>query len=550
MAIQSISTQVYEGQRPGISGLRKTVNTFIQALYLDNFVQSLLNVLNASSPDGNGLRGKTLVLGGDGRYYNLTAVQTILKIAAANGVARVLIGRGGILSTPAASAVIRRHGAFGGIILSASNNLAGVNGDFGIKYYIGNGGPAPESLTEAVYQQTLCIKKVQRSDVKEIDIYTMGVQQVEQMKVEVIDPVSDYLDVLRDVFDFDALRKLFARDFRIVVDGMNAVGGIYAKAILEKELGAPPGSVINAELLPDFGGLLPDPNPVHAAELVRLMTGALAPDFGAAMGGDADRNMIVGQGMVVSPSDSLAIMTAHARLIPAYRDGLVGVARSMPTSTAVDRVAKVLNIPCYETPTGWKYFGNLLDSQRVTLCGEESYGTGSNHLPEKDGLWAILFWLNMLAVTEKTVSTLVSEHWKTYGRTYYTRHDYEDLSESVAHDLMDGLRYFMHHLMGKTFGSRTLILADDFSYTDPVDGSVSSAQGIRFVFDDGARVIFRLSGTTTAGTTLRLYLERCETNALRHNLPLFLAMAELVAWANAVAGIRQRTGRKMPSLST
>lgn len=550
MAIQSITTQVYEGQRPGTSGLRKTVKTFIQALYLDNFVQSLFDVLNASSPGGDGLRGKTLVLGGDGRFYNLTAVQTILKIAAANGVARVLIGQGGILSTPAASAVIRRHGAFGGLILSASHNPAGINGDFGIKYNIGNGGPAPESLTEAVYQQTLCIKKVRRSDVKEIDIYTMGVQQLEQMTVEVIDPVADYLDVLRGVFDFDALRKLFARDFRILVDCMNAVGGIYAKAILEKELGAPPGSVINAELLPDFGGVRPDPNPVHAAELVMRMTGALAPDFGAAVDGDADRNMIVGQGMVISPSDSLAIMTAHARLIPAYRDGLVGVARSMPTSTAVDRVAKVLGIPCFETPTGWKYFGNLLDAQRVTLCGEESYGTGSNHLGEKDGFWAILFWLNMLAVTGKNVSTLASEHWKTYGRTYYIRHDYEDLSESVAYDLMDGLRYFMHHLKGKTFGSRTLVLADDFSYIDPVDGSESSAQGIRFVFDDSARVIFRLSGTTKAGATLRLYLERCETDPLRHNLPLFLAMAELVAWANAVAGIRQRTGRKMPSLST
>ena len=548
MTIQTVSTQAYSGQRPGTSGLRKKVKTFLQPLYLDNFVQALFDVLNASDASGQALHGQTLVLGGDGRYHNREAIASILRLAAANGVAKVVLGREGLLSTPAASAVIRKRGAFGGVILSASHNPGGLNGDFGIKYNTSNGGPAPESLTEAVYCKTQSIRQLRYSDAPAIDIDRLGVQLIEDMQVEVIDPVADYLELMRGLFDFEAIRGLFKKDFRILVDAMNAVGGPYARAILEGELGAPPGSVIHADPLPDFGGLHPDPNPVHAASLVAHMTGTQVPDFGAALDGDADRNMILGRGMVVNPSDSLAIMAANAHMIPAYRQGLLGVARSMPTSTAVDRVAQALKIPSYETPTGWKFFGNLLDAQRASLCGEESYGTGSDHVREKDGLWAILFWLNMLAVSGRSVDSLVREHWRTYGRTYYTRHDYEDLSTEVADQLMNGLRSFGKHLAGKSFGSRTLILADDFAYTDPVDGTVTERQGLRFVFNDGARVIFRLSGTGTQGATLRIYMELHEANPDRHNRALALATAELAAWANAISGVSLRTGRKVPSV--
>lgn len=548
MTIQTVSTQAYSGQRPGTSGLRKKVKTFLQPLYLDNFVQALFDVLNASDASGQALHGQTLVLGGDGRYHNREAIASILRLAAANGVAKVVLGREGLLSTPAASAVIRKRGAFGGVILSASHNSGGLNGDFGIKYNTSNGGPAPESLTEAVYCKTQSIRQLRYSDAPAIDIDRLGVQLIEDMQVEVIDPVADYLELMCGLFDFEAIRGLFKRDFRILVDAMNAVGGPYARAILEGELGAPPGSVIHADPLPDFGGLHPDPNPVHAASLVAHMTGTQVPDFGAALDGDADRNMILGRGMVVNPSDSLAIMAANAHMIPAYRQGLLGVARSMPTSTAVDRVAQALKIPSYETPTGWKFFGNLLDAQRASLCGEESYGTGSDHVREKDGLWAILFWLNMLAVSGRSVDSLVREHWRTYGRTYYTRHDYEDLSTEVADQLMNGLRSFGKHLAGKSFGSRTLILADDFAYTDPVDGTVTERQGLRFVFNDGARVIFRLSGTGTQGATLRIYMELHEANPDRHNRALALATAELAAWANAISGVSLRTGRKVPSV--
>ena len=550
MAIQTIPTQPFAGQRPGTSGLRKKVTVFTQPHYLENFVQSLLDVLNATGADGQALNGQTLVLGGDGRFYNRRAVQIILKLAAANGVARVLLGRGGILSTPAVSAVIRRRQAFGGIVLSASHNPGGPEGDFGIKYNAGNGGPANETLTEAVYARTQLVCELRSSDAPDIDIDRLGLQQIDQMQVDVIDPVADYAAVMRELFDFAMLRGMFQRGFRMRVDAMNAVGGPYAMAILEGELGAPAGTVVNAEPLEDFGGLHPDPNPVNAEDLIARMQQPDAPDFGAAMDGDADRNMVVGRNFVVTPSDSLALMTAHARLIPGYQGGLLGVARSMPTSAAVDRVAKAMGLPCFETPTGWKFFGNLLDAGRVSLCGEESYGTGSSHVREKDGLWAILFWLSLQGATGRSVETLVREHWRVYGRNYYTRHDYEGIAVDVANTLMADLRAALSGLSGRKFGGRQVVLADDFAYTDPVDGSLSSQQGIRLIFDDGARVIFRLSGTGTEGATLRLYLERYEADVAQQDQPVQQALAELAAVADQVAGIRVRTGMMGPTVAT
>ncbi len=550
MAIHTVSTQAFVDQRPGTSGLRKKVSVFVQPRYLENFVQALFDVLNASAADGHALIGKTCVLGGDGRFFNTAAVQIILKLAAANGVARVLLGQGGILSTPAVSAVIRRHQAFGGIVLSASHNPGGPEGDFGIKYNASNGGPANETLTEAVFARTQELSQIHISDAPDIDIHALGVHQIEQMQVEVIDPVVDYAAVMRGLFDFELLRSMFQRGFRMRVDAMNAVGGPYAKAILEGELGAPPGTVVNATPLEDFGGLHPDPNPVNAEDLIDHMARPDAPDFGAAMDGDADRNMVVGRHFVVTPSDSLALMTAHARRIPGYQAGLLGVARSMPTSAAVDRVAKVLNLPCFETPTGWKFFGNLLDAGRVTLCGEESYGTGSSHVREKDGLWAILFWLSMQGASGQSVESLVRAHWCTYGRNYYTRHDYEGVAVDVANALMTDLRTRLPGLSGQRFGDRVVALADDFAYTDPVDGSVSKNQGIRVIFDDGARVIFRLSGTGTEGATLRLYLERYEGNPGLQDAPVQVALADLAALAEQLAGIAKRTGMERPSVAT
>lgn len=550
MAIQTIPTQPFAGQRPGTSGLRKKVTVFTQPHYLENFVQALLDVLNASGADGRALQGQTLVLGGDGRFYNRPAVQIILKLAAANGVARVLLGRGGILSTPAVSAVIRRRQAFGGIVLSASHNPGGPEGDFGIKYNAGNGGPANEALTEAVYARTQLVRELRISDAADADIDCLGLQPLEQMALEVIDPVADYAAVMRELFDFELLRGMFQRGFSVRLDAMNAVGGPYARAILEGELGAPAGTVVNAEPLEDFGGLHPDPNPVNADDLITRMQRPDAPDFGAAMDGDADRNMVLGRNFVVTPSDSMALMTAHARLIPGYQDGLLGVARSMPTSAAVDRVAKAMGLPCFETPTGWKFFGNLLDAGRVSLCGEESYGTGSSHAREKDGLWAILFWLSLQGVSGRSVETLVREHWRLYGRNYYSRHDYEGIAVDVANALVRDLRAALPTLPGRRFGGRRVVLADDFAYTDPVDGFVSGQQGIRLIFDDGARVIFRLSGTGTEGATLRLYLERYEADGAQQDQPVQQALAELAAVAEQVAGIRARTGMAGPTVAT
>jgi phosphoglucomutase len=543
MTIQTLPTTPFSDQRPGTSGLRKKVTVFAQKHYLENFVQALFDVL----PDASGL---TLVLGGDGRYYNRVAVQTILRMAAAKGYARVLVGQGGILSTPAVSAVIRASGASGGIVLSASHNPGGPDGDFGIKYNIANGGPAPEKVTEAVFARSKALSSIRISDSADIALDALGDYQMDGMLVTVIDPVATYAELMGTLFDFSAIRKLFASGFRLRFDAMNAVGGPYAKALLEGTLGAPAGTVVNAVPLEDFGGLHPDPNPVNAEDLIAHMAASDAPDMGAASDGDADRNMVVGRNFVVSPSDSLAVLAAHATLVPGYAKGLAGVARSMPTSTAVDRVAKSLGLPCFETPTGWKFFGNLLDAGQVTLCGEESYGTGSSHVREKDGLWAVLFWLNLVAATGKSVQTLVRELWSAHGRCVYSRHDYEAIPSDRADTLMAGLRAALPTLAGRTVAGCAIALADDFAYTDPVDGSVSQKQGVRIILTDGSRVVFRLSGTGTEGATLRVYLERHEPDASRHDIEAQTALQPLVALAEALAHIRAITGMERPSVTT
>ncbi len=543
MTIKTVSTIPIAGQKPGTSGLRKKVQQFRQPHYLENFVQALFDIL----PPAQGL---TLVLGGDGRYYNRVALQTILKMAAAKGYARVLVGRGAILSTPAASAVIRHYQASGGIILSASHNPGGIDGDFGIKYNVGNGGPAPEKVTDAVYARTLELTQYQISDAEDVNIDQPGIHSLEAMAVEVIDPVAIYAGVLRKLFDFPAISRLFAGGFRLRYDAMNAVGGPYAKAIIEGELGAPAGTVVNAEPLEDFGGLHPDPNPVNAQDLIAHLFADDAPDMGAASDGDADRNMVVGRRFVVSPSDSLAVMVGHAALVPGYRGQVKGVARSMPTSTAVDRVAAALGLDCYETPTGWKFFGNLMDAGKVQICGEESYGTGSSHVREKDGLWAVLYWLQVLAVTGGSVESLVRELWQTYGRCVYSRHDYEGIPAAQAEQLMRQLREKLPTLAGQTIEGCAIALADDFAYTDPVDGTSTTRQGVRLVLVDGSRVIFRLSGTGTEGATLRLYLERHEPDASRLDLDTQQALQALVDLAESVAQVKAFTGMDHPTVMT
>ncbi|MCP5229027.1 alpha-D-glucose phosphate-specific phosphoglucomutase [Accumulibacter sp.] len=539
----SVSSAPFSGQKPGTSGLRKKVTVFQQPRYLENFVQAIFDTLT-------GQEGKTLVLGGDGRYYNDVAIQTILRMAAAAGFGRTLVGRDGILSTPAASAVIRKSQAFGGIILSASHNQGGPKGDFGIKYNLGNGGPANETFTDAVYQRTQEIAAYRTIEADDIDLGRIGEFQVGDMAVSVIDPVSDYAELLESLFDFDRIAALLARpDFRMRFDAMHAVTGPYAHAILEGRLGAPAGTVVNGTPLPDFGGGHPDPNPVYAAELVAALADSRSGlSFGAASDGDGDRNMVVGRGFVVSPSDSLAVIAANHALVPGYAAGLAGVARSMPTSCAVDRVAKALGIPCYETPTGWKYFGSLLDAGKATICGEESAGTGSNHVREKDGLWAVLYWLNILAVRDMPADVIVREHWQRFGRNVYSRHDYEGIESAAADRLMEGLRAQLPQLPGSLCNELRIEAADDFAYTDPVDGSRSERQGVRIMLDDGSRVVFRLSGTGTEGATLRVYLERYVADPSRHEVPTQEALAPLIGLAETVARIAAITGRKGPDV--
>jgi phosphoglucomutase len=543
MSIRTVTTQAFSDQKPGTSGLRKKVPVFQQPHYLENFVQSIFDSITAP-------KNATLVVGGDGRYYNREAIQIILKMAAANGFGKVLVGRGGILSTPAASCVIRKHQTFGGIILSASHNPGGPKEDFGIKYNSTNGGPATETVTEAIFAKSKTITSYRILDAADVSLDTLGTSTLGEMKVEVIDSVSDYAELMESLFDFTAIRTLLSGGFRIKFDAMHAVNGPYAKDILEGRLGAAAGSVMNGVPLEDFGGGHPDPNLTYAHDLVEIMYGDNAPDFGAASDGDGDRNMILGKHFFVTPSDSLALLAANATLAPAYKKGLAGIARSMPTSAAADRVAQALNIPCFETPTGWKFFGNLMDAGKVTLCGEESFGTGSDHVREKDGLWAVLFWLNILAARKQSVEDIVREHWAKYGRNFYSRYDYEALPTDAANGVMQHLRDSFSTLTGKQFGKYTIKICDDFSYTDPVDGSVSKGQGIRLLFSDGSRIIFRLSGTGTEGATLRVYLEAFEADAAQHHLDAQVALKELIEIALQVSELQNRTGRNKPTVIT
>jgi phosphoglucomutase len=537
--IRTVATKPFPDQKPGTSGLRKKEPVFQQPGYLENFIQSIFDSLE-------GFAGKMLVLGGDGRFFNREAIQIVVKIAAANGFGRVVIGRSGILSTPAASALIRHLGAFGGIILSASHNPGGPDGDFGVKYNIGAGGPAPEKITDGIFARTKEIDVYKISDAPDVDIDRLGAVAVEGATVEVVDPVTQYLGLMKTLFDFDAIRALFATGFRMRFDAMHAVTGPYAHAIFEGELASGAGTVVNGTPLPDFGGHHPDPNPTYAKDLYDLMMSSGAPDFGAASDGDGDRNMIVGRNMYVTPSDSLAILAANARLAPGYARGLAGVARSMPTSAAADRVAAKLGIRSFETPTGWKFFGNLLDAGLATLCGEESFGTGSNHIREKDGIWAVLFWLNILASRRMSVVDLVGEHWRTYGRNYYTRHDYDEIDLNSANALMASLREAIATLPGKSFGA----LKVEAAYHDPVDDSHSDHQGIRVMFEGGSRIVYRLSGTGTVGATLRVYIERYEPPDGKLDQETQAALADLVTLSRSLADIEARTGRKGPDVIT
>lgn len=544
MTIKTVSTTPFSDQKPGTSGLRKQVAVFQKPNYLENFVQSIFDSLD-------GYQRQTLVVGGDGRFYNRQAIQIILKMAAASGFGKVLVGQGGIFSTPAVSCIIRKYGAFGGIILSASHNPGGPDGDFGIKYNIGNGGPAPEKVTSAIFERSKVIDQYKILEAEDVNLDRVGSTSLGNMTVEVLDSVNDYAALMETLFDFEQIRQLLTSgSFKMCMDSLHAVTGPYAKAIFEGLLGAPKGTVQNGEPLEDFGGGHPDPNLVYAHDLVEVMFGDNPPSFGAASDGDGDRNMIVGSNFFVTPSDSLAVLAANATLVPGYRDGIAGVARSMPTSQAVDRVAEKLGIDCYETPTGWKFFGNLLDADKATLCGEESFGTGSNHVREKDGLWAVLFWLNILAVKGQSVEAIVQDHWATYGRNYYSRHDFEGVDKAVANELMDGLRSQLPTLKGQQLGSYTVAYADDFSYTDPIDNSVSQKQGIRIGFTDGSRIVFRLSGTGTKGATLRLYVENYEPDASKHDIDTQEALAPLIQLADEVAKIKELTGFDKPTVIT
>jgi phosphoglucomutase len=544
MTKKNVPTTPFSGQRPGTSGLRKKVSEFRQPHYLENFIQATFDCIE-------GKQGATLVVGGDGRYYNRQAIQIILKMAAANGFGRVLVGQGGILSTPATSCIIRKNKAIGGIILSASHNPGGPDADFGVKYNVSNGGPAPEGVTEAVFARTQTINAYTITDGADIDLDRLGDSNIDGMPVRIVDSVSDYASLMETLFDFEAIAALFrSGNFRMCFDAMHAVTGPYARAILEGRLGAPAGTVMNGVPLENFGDGHPDPNLVYAHDLVELLSHAEGPDFGAASDGDGDRNMILGNRFFVTPSDSLAVLAANADVAPGYRVGLAGIARSMPTSEAPDRVAEKLGIACYETPTGWKFFGTLLDAGLATLCGEESFGTGSNHVREKDGLWAVLFWLNVLAYRKQPVETVIREHWRTFGRNYYSRHDYEEIDSAAAGELMDHLRARLPSLPGSRLGGHEVKFADDFAYTDPVDGSTTTRQGIRIGFGDGSRIVYRLSGTGTKGATLRVYIERFEPDPARHDRDTQEALADLIAIARDTADIEKRTGRPEPTVIT
>ena len=543
MTIQTIRTQPFLDQKPGTSGLRKKVTVFQQPHYLENFVQSIFDSIEITP-------NTALTLGGDGRYYNSTAIQTIIKMAAANGFAKVIVGQGGILSTPAASHIIRQYNTLGGIILSASHNPAGPTEDFGIKYNTPNGGPAPEKITEAIFAKSKVISTFKIADFSDVNIDVIGETQLDGFAVQVIDAVTDYADLMASMFDFAAIKSLLQSDFKLKFDGMHAVTGPYAKELFVNRLGAPQNCLMNCEVSETFGGGHPDPNLTYAHELVAVLYSTKDVDFGAASDGDGDRNMILGNGFFVTPSDSLAVIAANATLIPAYKQGLAGVARSMPTSGAVDRVAKKLNIPCYETPTGWKFFGNLMDADKVTLCGEESFGTGSNHVREKDGLWAVLCWLNIIAAKKRSVEDIVKSHWLEYGRNVYSRHDYEAVPSDVANGVMAHIKSQFASLPNQKFGQYTVKTCDDFSYTDPIDGSISTGQGVRILFTDGSRIVFRLSGTGTEGATVRIYLEAFEPNVASHHLDAQVALAEMIEIAEEISQLKLRSARGLPTVIT
>lgn len=543
MQIRTVATKPIDGQKPGTSGLRKKTRVFMQPGYLENYVEAIFAGVG-------GVTGKFLVIGGDGRFFNDKAIQVIIKMAVAHGAKKLVIGQNGLFSTPAASNVIRKLGAFGGIVLSASHNPGGEDGDFGIKFNGENGGPAPESVTDAIYAATKTITAYKIADVADIDLGKLGVSKAGDTEIEVVDPVTDYVALMEQLFDFDKIAAVIKGGFTLRFDAMHAATGPYAKAILEGKLGAAPGSVVNAVPLPDFGGGHPDPNPIYAKELYDFMASPEGTDFGAASDGDGDRNIVIGRGAVVTPSDSLALLAANAHLAKGYAKGLAGVARSMPTSGAVDRVAAKKGIACYETPTGWKFFGNLLDAGKVTLCGEESAGTGSDHVREKDGLWAVLLWLNILAVRGESLKAIQDKHWAEFGRTFYTRHDYEAVETAAAEGLVARLRDMLPTLPGTKVAGLEVSSADDFAYNDPVDGSVTKKQGIRILFKGGERVVFRLSGTGTEGATLRVYLESFEADVSKHGLDAQVALAKVIEAADALAEIKARTGRVAPDVIT
>lgn len=537
--ITTVSTTAFMDQRPGTSGLRKKVTVFKQPHYTENFLQSIFDALDEFS-------GKTLLIGGDGRYYNDVVVQIALRMAAANGFGRAIVGRGGLLSTPAASHLIRKNKAFGGIILSASHNMGGPDGDFGIKYNGSNGGPAPEKITEGIFARSKVIEFYKTLNTADIDIQKIGSTKVGDMVVEIVDPVDDYATLMQELFDFDLIRSLITSGLTMKFDGMGAITGPYGTRIFETLLGCAPGTVMNGTPLPDFGGHHPDPNLVHAKELCDLVIGGKGPDFGAASDGDGDRNLIVGRGIYVTPSDSLAVIAANATLAQGYARGIAGVARSMPTSCAADLVAKKMKINHFETPTGWKFFGNLLDAGLATICGEESFGTGSNHVREKDGVWAVLMWLNVLAARKQSVRHILTSHWGEYGRNFYTRHDYEEVALDGATALMNGLRSQLNAIKSQ----HGIKVADDFSYDDPVDQSHTTGQGIRLIFENGARIIYRLSGTGTAGATLRIYVENYEADAAKHGQETQSALAKLLKLSRDIANVEKFTGRSVASVIT
>ena len=535
--------QPFADQKPGTSGLRKSSRQFETPHYLESFIEAILRTVP-------GIAGGTLVVGGDGRYGNRRAIGVIARMAAAHGVARLITTTGGILSTPAASHLIREHGATAGIILSASHNPGGPDGDFGVKVNGANGGPAPESLTDAIYAATQTLDGYRICDEVALPLDAPGSLSIGALQIEVIDGVDDYIALMQKLFDFDQIGDLLRNDFPIAFDAMHAVTGPYATRLFEGLLGAPAGTVRNGTPSEDFGGGHPDPNLTYADELAALLLEGDAYRFGAACDGDGDRNMILGRHCFVNPSDSLAVLTANATLAPAYAGGLAGVARSMPTSAAVDVVAKELGIPCFETPTGWKFFGNLLDAGRITLCGEESFGTGSDHIREKDGLWAVLFWLQILARKRTSVAAIMADHWSRFGRHYYSRHDYEAIASEAAHGLYDRLKGMLPTLVGQDFAGRCIATADDFSYSDPIDGSLTTGQGLRLLLDDGSRVVFRLSGTGTQGATLRLYLESYVPPSGNLQQDPQQALADLISAADQLAEIKRRTGMDQPTVIT